>query len=254
MKQTLYQILGVEPDASFEDIAIAYGKRLEDSSRAADHNALVVLNQANEILSDASKRAAYDISLTAPVARPVEYDEIEDPGFLATWGKWIAVALVLIVGAIWWSNRGSSPPAEVRSPPAAVPPTPESAPASEELMTVPGVSRAEPRVEARLAEETALPAAAPPAQEKAAVNPVVGTWTCFDPVSGGTSNYTFGSDGTLAIDATDGIASSQTFELSGRSLNLTDGEKTRSMTIEELSEAKMILNTGVEGRRLVCTR
>ena len=64
MKQTLYDILGVARDASFEDIEVAYAKRFEvlKTETSWDSNRLVMLNEAREVLSDASRRAAYDAS------------------------------------------------------------------------------------------------------------------------------------------------------------------------------------------------
>lgn len=251
MKQSLYQILGVEPDASFEDIAIAYDKRLEEANRAADHNALVVLNQANEILSDSTRRAAYDVSLTTPVVQAVEYDDPEEPGFLEAWGKWILVGALLIGAGIWWSTRESSPPVPDRQAPApVVAPAPEPDIDTEQAPAALVNQRAEPRV------VQDAPAPSLPASEPSAVitSPIVGTWSCFDPVSGSNSNYSFGADGMVAIDAPDITSSTQNFEVSGSNLKLGDAEKSRNLTIEQMSAAKMILNTGAEGRRLVCTR
>jgi hypothetical protein len=37
-------------------------------------------------------------------------------------------------------------------------------------------------------------------------------------------------------------------------LTLTDPKQASTLTIEEIAGRKMILNTGAEGRRLVCTR
>ena len=71
MKKTLYQILGVDPKASAQDIAAAYSMRLEEYKVATirDPNKLVVLQQAKEILTDATQRAAYDVSLAGRVER-----------------------------------------------------------------------------------------------------------------------------------------------------------------------------------------
>jgi len=71
MKKTLYQILGVDPNASAEDIAAAYAKRLAMSAaESSDPNVVGLLRQANEILSDRKRRLAYDASLVASAARP----------------------------------------------------------------------------------------------------------------------------------------------------------------------------------------
>ena len=65
MKKTLYQILGVDPKASREEIEAAYNARIDElkSATLQDPNKLRVLQQSKEILSDANRRAAYDASL-----------------------------------------------------------------------------------------------------------------------------------------------------------------------------------------------
>ena len=44
------------------------------------------------------------------------------------------------------------------------------------------------------------------------------------------------------------------YEVSGKILTLTDPKQVTTLAIEELVARKMILNTGAEGRRLVCKR
>ena len=100
MKKTLYQILGVDPKASAEDIAAAYSKRVEEYNVATivDPNKLVVLQQAKEILLDVNQRAAYDGSLAGRATRaPVKAVEETEPSFLQVWGKWVVVGMVLII-------------------------------------------------------------------------------------------------------------------------------------------------------------
>lgn len=111
MKQTLYQILGVDPKASAEEITVARARGLAEATTAGsqDSTRLSLLRQAGEILSDPVQRAAYDRSLTGGATRrpTVSYDELE-PAFFQTWGKWIAAALVLIGLIGWWATRGKS--------------------------------------------------------------------------------------------------------------------------------------------------
>jgi hypothetical protein len=57
MKRTLYQILGVEKDATAEAIAAGYRARLAAAQAAPGGDATAVMPQ----------RAAYDASLVAPV-------------------------------------------------------------------------------------------------------------------------------------------------------------------------------------------
>ncbi|MFC6755059.1 DnaJ domain-containing protein, partial [Halorubrum tibetense] len=60
-----YQVLGVTPDASADDIKRAYRKLARkyhpDVSKEPDAEAqFKAVNEANEVLKDAEKRAAYD--------------------------------------------------------------------------------------------------------------------------------------------------------------------------------------------------
>jgi len=114
-KKTLYQILGIEPGASEEEIAAAYTERLAKiegmGAASYDPNALALLRQANEILSDPNRRSAYDASLSARNVRtPVAVDWAPEPTFLQVWGKWVVVAFVIIGLGAWWTTRSKSPP------------------------------------------------------------------------------------------------------------------------------------------------
>lgn len=141
-KKTLYQILGVEPRASEEEIAAAYTERLAKveamGATSYDPNALALLRQANEILSDPNRRSAYDASISARHVRtPVAVDWAPEPTFPQVWGKWIVVAFVVIGLGGWWATRSKSPPlpkaekAQKAGPPPAIsltlPAQPESA-------------------------------------------------------------------------------------------------------------------------------
>src|SRR5260221_8582463 len=101
MKKTLYQILGVDPKASAQDIEAAYIARIDELKYATlqDPNKLRVLQQSKEILSDPSQRATYDASLSrpeaSPISRPIAAPDPE-PSFLQQWGKWIAAVVVVI--------------------------------------------------------------------------------------------------------------------------------------------------------------
>jgi hypothetical protein len=250
MKKTLYEILGVEPGASMEEIAAAYKQRLQELSVATirDPNKLVILNQARDILSDATHRAAYDASLVAPAAAPAYADDTPDPSLLQSWGKWIAVGVVLIAVGLWFANRGAPPPLDAQ-----LPAQPQSVAEEATDLDDPAEFAEEPAQAGTTPVETA-PAAAVEPQEVAAVHPIVGVWSCFDPVSGLPSDYDFQADGTVGIDLSGSAPRSLKYEISGSALKLIDPAQTSTYTIEELTARRLLLYTGVEGRRLVCSR
>ena len=244
MKKTLYQILGVDPKASAQDIEAAYAKRLEELKVATirDPNKLVILQQSKAILSDLVQRAAYDVSLSirdAP-APPAAEDE-PDPSFFQKWGKWIAACVVLIGLFVLWPKRVATPPPPKQTASRTIEPAPQPVQPAIEPAAVP----ADPK-------NTALPAAPvqPPADLSA--NAVLGEWSCTDAISGRTSKYNFQQDGVLGIASSDGQVLALKYEVSGKVLTLTDPKQVTTLAIEELAAGKMILNTGAEGRRLVC--
>jgi hypothetical protein len=246
MKKTLYQILGVDPKASVQEIEAVYAMRIEELKVATIHdpNKLVVLQQSKAILADPVQRAAYDVSLSireAP-ASPAAEDE-PDPSFLQKWGKWIAAGVVLIGLFVLWPKRVSSPP----------PPKPIASPAIEPAIQ-PVQPAGEPAAVPADPKSTAIPAASvqPPAESPK--NAVSGEWSCSDAISGRTSRYNFQQDGVLRIASSDGQISDFKYELAGKVLTLKDPQKVSALAVEELVAGKMILNTGAEGRRLVCRR
>ena len=246
MKKTLYQILGVDPKASAQDIEAAYAKRLEELKVATirDPNKLVVLQQSKAILCDPVQRAAYDMSLSirdAP-APPAAEDE-PDPSFFQQWGKWIAAGVVLIGLFVLWPKRAATPPPAKQIASKPIEPAPQPGQPAEEPAAVP----ADPK-------NAALPAAPEQPPPDLLANPLLGEWSCTDAISGRTSKYNFQQDGVLSIAASDGQALALKYEVSGKVLTLTDPKQVSTLAIEELVARKMILNTGAEGRRLVCKR
>ena len=243
MKKTLYQILGVEPNASEAEIAAAYAKRMRELKveTMQDPNKLVVVQQAKEILLDARQRAGYDASIAmplAPASSPIEpvSEAASDHG----WVKWgVAGAIVLGIG-VWWAISGEAPPPVVETNQSALPvqPAPKEAPV---------VEPATPTV------TESAPALTPSAQEEATISPLVGAWSCLDPVSGRTDRYDFQPDATVNIESAEGRSSAK-YEMSGLDLKLTGPNLAGTYLIEELSAQKVVLNTGGQGRRLVCTR
>jgi S1-C subfamily serine protease len=141
MKRTLYQILGVETDATAEAITAAYRAKLGALQVApgSDAAALTLLREAYQVLSNAPQRAAYDASLAAPVpsgvARRGRAVPVDDGESGAGWMKWaIGASIVLIALGLWWWKARPAPKPEgkmmsrvVITQPAA-PPTAEPAP------------------------------------------------------------------------------------------------------------------------------
>ena len=252
MKKTLYQILGVDPKASPQEIEAAYIARIDELKFATlqDPNKLRVLQQSKEVLSDANRRATYDASITVHVASALDAAEEEpDLTFVQRWGKWIATGVAVIVVGIWWAKHGEAPAPEKLPPPkailqAVVPSAPALPPANE-----PAAAPAAAALPA-----AALPAAAVPPPADTPVSPVMGEWSCADAITGRTSRYNFQQKGVLSMTASDGQVSDYKYELDGLALKVTDPRQTSIFAIEELVARKMILNTGAGGQRVVCTR
>ena len=250
MKKTLYQILGVDPKASAQEIDAAYNARIEELKFATlqDPNKLRVLQQSKEVLSDANRRATYDASIAVLLAPAPDAEEEEpEPTFVQQWGKWIAAGVVVIVVGIWWAKHGAAPPPQKLPPPKvitqAVEPSSPAVPSANE----PAAPAAAPINVAPLA------AAVPPPTDTAA-SPVTGEWSCADAITGHNSKYNFQQKGALSITASDGQVLDYKYELDGKALKVTDPKQSSTFAIEELVARKMILNTGAGGQRVVCTR
>lgn len=285
MKQTLYDILGVARDASFEDIEVAYTRRFEvlKTETSWDSNRLVMLNEAREVLSDASKRAAYDASLDAPSPPPGARHrqvEVDEPSGSST--KWMVAVVILVAVVIWWAMREEAPPDQPASAPTVQQVPAQSSGGEEDVVvlrgndvsdiadqdtiseidavTAPvdtesdesgntaasGTTAAPTQVQANASQDTA-----PAATAKASI---VGQWNCFEPVTGRNSEYGFAADGALTIKPASGDSQSLNYELAGERINLTDTDPPRTIDVEEFSAHKMILNSSGGGQRIVCTR
>jgi S1-C subfamily serine protease len=161
-KRTLYDILGVAPDASAIDIWNAYEERkaqLQDMV-PQDPSAMALAHQAHEVLTNPKRRAAYDASLAPPPEtapepessqRPVpviETEEDEPAGKL----PWAAIAIatgVVIAGLVFGLRiRPAKAPAPEPEPavveaPKPVTPPPPAARTSQQILAdaLPSIAR-----------------------------------------------------------------------------------------------------------------
>lgn len=127
-KQTLYDILGVSRDATAIDIGLAYRKAIAAADRAVppDPTRQALIHQAHEILSNATRRTAYDSSLVTAAERQAARehvaapdlelgtDEDETPRRKLPWIPIGAAIVVVLVGAILTLRQ--PPPTEPRAP------------------------------------------------------------------------------------------------------------------------------------------
>ena len=142
-KQTLYDILGVAPDATSIDIGLAYEQAIAAADRAAppDPTRQALIRQAHEVLSNASRRAAYDSSLVTATEKQAARAQAAAPDLdLAAEEEavprrrglpWIpigAAVVVVLVGAVLTLRQ--PPPAETKTAAVAPKPTASTAPAA----------------------------------------------------------------------------------------------------------------------------
>ena len=152
-KKTLYEILGLAPDANDLDIGLAFQHRSLEIQRSSggDSNALTFITHARDTLIDPKRRAAYDATLVtasekaeaasqAPdlIVEP-DADEEDEGGakkkLIPLVGIGVAIALAIFIFAK--SGHSPEPPkeqAEAPVPKAAPPPPPPKAMKGEDIL------------------------------------------------------------------------------------------------------------------------
>src|SRR5229473_1115389 len=80
-KQSLYEILGVPRDANELDIGLAFQRRMLELQRASpqDPSQIAYVTQAHEVLSNPTRRAAYDASLLTAQEKAAAAAQTEAP-------------------------------------------------------------------------------------------------------------------------------------------------------------------------------
>ena len=141
-KKSLYEILGIEPDANELDIGLAFQRRTYELQRIAqaDPNAIALVQQAHEILSNPQRRAAYDASRVtaaekAAASAQETTDLVVDAGDdeAPARPKWLVPMIVIVaVAAIgaFFAMRSGAPqkapePVAEEAPKPAPPPPPQ---------------------------------------------------------------------------------------------------------------------------------
>lgn len=231
VKKTLYDILGVEPDATLVEIQVAHQGLAGAAEGALDQAEQMALKEAYRTLSDARRRAAYDKSLRQrelpPVVEAVEDDEATGLGKKPL----LVLAVVLLIGAVWWFMKSPGRPASLPAAPSA-----------------PAVPSPEP------AKSTAPQALASPTSptEPARDTLLFGSWRCQGPLTGGGFDLSFAPDGTYSGQAS-GQALRGGYTVNGAALTFRDADQSNGFIIEELAQKRLVIHRG-EGKRLTCGR
>lgn len=141
-KRSLYEILGIDPDANELDINLAYERNKLAIARGTspDPNAAALVQQAYEILSNPKRRAAYDASRVTAAEREAAAAQANAPdlvldgdaGEAPARPKWIMPAIlavvVLIVIGFFTLRPARAPEKAAEAPPPAAKPEPPPPP------------------------------------------------------------------------------------------------------------------------------
>lgn len=121
-KQNHYDVLGVSPRASLDEIRRAYRNQVRkehpDVSRDASHASIAAINEAWNVLSDPAKRRTFDLSLRNPsqstttrtTSTETPTETIQYPPARFPWRSMLVLAAIGIA-AVLVLNAFSTPPA-----------------------------------------------------------------------------------------------------------------------------------------------
>ena len=145
-KQNLYEILGVPRDANGIDIGLAYQRRSAQLQRAVpqDPGAQSLLHEAHEVLSNPTRRAAYDASLVTAAEKAAAAEQAEPDLMLESEeseanprAKYvkpaIAVAAIVLIALFLVLRPGHKPDATPAAPVAEAPKPPPPPPPPQPL-------------------------------------------------------------------------------------------------------------------------
>jgi curved DNA-binding protein CbpA len=224
-KKTLYEILGVKPDATLVEIQAAHQALAGAAEGALDPAEQIALKEAYRILSDARRRGVYDRSLRQRELPPVvEVDDDDEPSSRSK-KPLMALAVVVLIAMAWWFMKSPGKPAKlpaVQTPAAQTVVTPQAA--------VTPVAATEP------ARDTLL----------------FGAWRCQGPLTGSGLELNFAPDGTYSGQSS-GQPLRGDYTVNGAALTFRDAEQSNAFTIEELAQQRLVIHRG-EGKRLTCSR
>lgn len=225
-KKSLYDILGVAPDATPEAIQAACEAAV--AATDLDPGRQVALKEAASVLSNERRRALYDRSLRQREL-PAQIVVLEEDEAPSGHGKkaWLVVGLVVLLLAGWWMAQRpvAKPPGlpATRTAPAVVVPT------------------GEPDV-----------AAASLSPDKVREGMLLGTWRCQGPLTGSGLDLSFVQDGTYS-GTSDGQPVRGFYVFAQNVLTLNDGRQPNVFVVEELAAQSLLISRG-EGKRLACKR